>query len=108
MTEPLATLESLKDMLGVEGTHDDQILSHSLQSAHHWICSRVWDDHILHPDVQQAELLLAARLYKRRQSPEGVAGMNEFGVVRISREDWDIKNLLALHLDPFEKTFGLA
>lgn len=40
------------------------------------------------PDaVVQATLLLAARLIKRRGSPEGVAGFDEFGTIRISSRD---------------------
>lgn len=40
------------------------------------------------PDaVVQATLLLANRLVKRRRSPEGVAGFDEFGTVRISSRD---------------------
>lgn len=40
------------------------------------------------PDsVYQATLLLANRLLKRRGSPEGVAGFDEFGTIRISARD---------------------
>jgi len=48
------------------------------------------------PDtVQQACLLQASRVLKRRYSPEGVAGFGEFGVVRIgSRLDPDVELLL--------------
>jgi hypothetical protein len=38
-------------------------------------------------DVRQACLLVTARLVKRRQSPEGVAGFDEFGTIRISNRD---------------------
>jgi hypothetical protein len=37
--------------------------------------------------VVQSTLLVANRLLKRRNSPEGVAGFDEFGVVRISSRD---------------------
>jgi hypothetical protein len=40
------------------------------------------------PDaVVQATLLLANRLVKRKESPEGVSGFDEFGTVRISSRD---------------------
>ncbi len=40
------------------------------------------------PDaVVQATLLLVNRLIKRRNSPEGVAGFDEFGTIRISTRD---------------------
>ena len=108
LNEPLATVETLKAMIGIENDVDDQILGHSLQSAHTWVCGRVFDDHILYPDVQQAILMLASRLFKRRQSPEGVSGFNEYGIVRVMREDPDIFVLLEHHLDTYDKTFGLA
>lgn len=46
-------------------------------------------------DVYQATLLTTNRLIKRRRSPEGVAGFDEFGVIRIStRDDPDAVRLL--------------
>lgn len=46
--------------------------------------------------VKHATLLLAARLFRRKDTPEGVAGGNDFGVVRISRwEDPDVVMRLA-------------
>lgn len=48
------------------------------------------------PDqVAQACLLQASRLYKRRLSPEGVFGNEEFGMMRVSRVDPDVQALLA-------------
>lgn len=48
-------------------------------------------------DVFEATLIKAARLFKRRTSPEGVlGGFQDFGAVRISgREDPDVVALLA-------------
>lgn len=45
--------------------------------------------------VAEAALLQAGRLYKRRESPEGVAGSAEWGSVRISRVDPDVAALIA-------------
>lgn len=50
-------------------------------------------------DVIQACNLLAIREFKRYDSPLGVAGFGEIGVVRVSRTDPDIESLLA----PFRK-----
>jgi len=45
--------------------------------------------------IRQATRLTANRLVKRRSSPEGVSGFDEFGVVRIStRDDPDAVRLL--------------
>lgn len=47
-------------------------------------------------EVKQATRILAARLYHRNKSPEGVQGFSEFGVVRVSvRMDPDAEQLLA-------------
>lgn len=56
------------------------------------------------PDaVNRACLIKAARVFRRKDTPEGVAGGVEFGVVRISRyEDPDVAMLLA----PYRNTFG--
>ena len=42
--------------------------------------------------VTDDALLQASRLVKRRASPEGVAGMGDFGPVRVSVMDPDIEN----------------
>lgn len=46
-------------------------------------------------DVRQAANLLAIRQFKRYDSPLGVAGFGDIGVVRVSRVDPDIESLLA-------------
>lgn len=53
------------------------------------------------PDaVFQATLIKAARLFHRKDSPQGVAGFDQFGAVRISKaEDPDVSALL----DPFRR-----
>jgi hypothetical protein len=45
--------------------------------------------------VKQATIMSATRLYKRYDSPLGVLGFGDLGVVRISRLDPDIASLLA-------------
>jgi hypothetical protein len=50
-------------------------------------------------DVRQACNLLSIREFKRYDSPLGVAGFGDIGVVRVSRTDPDIESLLA----PFRK-----
>ena len=45
--------------------------------------------------VAQATLIQAARLYKRRESPEGVLGNAEWGSIRLSRVDPDVAALLS-------------
>lgn len=45
--------------------------------------------------IKQAAIMTATRLYKRYDSPLGVLGFGDLGVVRISRLDPDIAALLA-------------
>lgn len=46
--------------------------------------------------VSEACLIKAARLFRRKDSPEGVAGTSDFGVIRISKyEDPDVAMLLS-------------
>ena len=53
-------------------------------------------------EVSQATLLLAQRLYTRKDSPTGVAGFGDFGVVRVTASDADVARLL----DPYAKPSG--
>lgn len=45
--------------------------------------------------IHQAVVMQAARIVNRRNSPNGVAGANDFGVVRIASVDRDIQELVA-------------
>lgn len=40
-------------------------------------------------EITEATLIQAARLYRRKDSPEGITGSAEWGVVRLSRRDPD-------------------
>ncbi len=53
------------------------------------------------PDqVSQAALLYAARLFRRKDSPEGIAGTTEWGAVRVSSRDPDVEALIAPYVIP--------
>lgn len=45
-------------------------------------------------DVTQAALLMAVRLFRRKDSPEGVIGSADFGLVRVTNRDPDVRALL--------------
>jgi hypothetical protein len=53
-------------------------------------------------EVGEATLLLAQRLVARKDSPTGVAGFGDYGVVRITAADADVARLL----DPYAKPSG--
>lgn len=53
------------------------------------------------PDqIVQATLILAARLYRRKDTPEGVLGSAEWGTVRLSRTDPDVAELISRYVLP--------
>jgi hypothetical protein len=54
-------------------------------------------------DARNGILIAAARLIKRKDSPQGIEDFGEFGAVRISRMDPDVEALLS----PY-KTWALA
>lgn len=45
-------------------------------------------------EVKQATLMKAARLFRRKESPLGVIGFDEFGATRITRHDSDVVEML--------------
>jgi len=102
-----ADLDSLRSMIGAKSTSDDKILSQCLEASGSWIYDRVRPSAIKNPEVVQAVLLLAARLYKRRLSPEGVAGWEDMGAVRVVARDPDIDRLIEQHIDA-GKVWGVA
>jgi hypothetical protein len=51
-------------------------------------------------DIAEACLIQASRLFKRADSPEGVMGSAEWGVVRLSRRDPDVWALLEPYVLP--------
>lgn len=48
--------------------------------------------------IQEATLIQALRLYKRKDSPEGVLGSSEWGAVRVSRLDPDVAALIGRYV----------
>lgn len=52
--------------------------------------------------VKQAAILLSMRQFKRYDSPLGVAGFGDIGVIRVGRVDPDVEALLM----PFKKMIG--
>ena len=96
----VADLATFKRFIGSRNDQDDALLQSLLDVAVEHVYHRVMPERVAENDVQQAIILLASRLYKRRQSPEGVAGFGgEGGVVRILAGDPDVNELLERHLN---------
>jgi hypothetical protein len=51
-------------------------------------------------DINQAALLQATRLFKRKDSPEGIIGSAEWGVRNLSRRDPDVWALIEPYIVP--------
>lgn len=54
-----------------------------------------WGWPTIPPEVEMATRLLAARLYRRRDSPQGVITSADWGAVRVSRTDPDVYALIS-------------
>lgn len=50
-------------------------------------------------EITQATALLAARLYRRKDSPQGVLGSGDWGPVRVSRTDPDVEALISPYIN---------
>lgn len=94
-----ADLDALRASLGTVSNVANSVFDRALEAATSWVQERVYPQHFETPEVQEAIVLLASRLYKRRQSPEGVAGWGDLGVIRVLASDPDITALLEHHLD---------
>ena len=95
----VADLPTLKSWLGTLSSADDALLQIALDQATSWITARVYPEALADDEVQGAILDQASRWYQRRRSPEGVAGFSEFGAVRISALDPDIRAKIEYALD---------
>jgi hypothetical protein len=105
--EVLANLSTLKSYVGARTNVDDELLKERLASATGYVYDRVRLTDRLNVEVLEAILMIASRLYKRRQSPEGVAGFGgEGAVVRIVASDPDVVSLLELHLTYLDAGIG--
>lgn len=99
-----ADLDLLRARLGVKGDEANGNLGRCLDVATSWVEDRVYAEPDAgygrrHPEVTEAILLMAGRLYARRNSPEGVAGWGDLGVIRVVAADPDIDALLMRHVD---------
>lgn len=59
----------------------------------------IWGWPAVPDEITEACLLLAQRLFRRKDSPEGVMGFNDLGVVRLGRYDPDYDSLVG----PYER-----
>lgn len=96
---PAADLDALRASIGTVSNANETVMRRALDAATSWVRDRVTPSLFDDPEVQEAVILLASRLYKRRQSPEGVSGWGDMGVIRILSQDPDIEALLQFKWD---------
>lgn len=86
--EPLTALAWGLPVTGLRRT-----LSYWLPSRQVRVTAR-WGWPAVPPPIREATELLAARSFKRKDAPFGVAGFADFGAIRISGDDPDVERLL--------------
>ena len=106
MADLTADLATLKRHLGITSTSDDVILQGDLDASEAWVADRVDAGALVGPECQLAVVLLASRLYKRRQTPEGVAGWANDVSIPIIARDPDVVALIGLHRDQSRAGIG--
>lgn len=89
---------------GPDNAFDDgwaiEWLFRPLRAWQEWATQRVrvtarWGWPAVPAAITEATLLYAHRLYRRKSSPEGVAGFSDQGAVRVGRYDADYERLLS-------------
>ena len=93
--ETALTSASLKEYLQLHAAREqdlDEVVAAviSLITSYHG-APESWPDH-----VKLGAKMLAARVYRRRNSPAGVESMGELGPVYVSRNDPDLAQLLKI------------
>lgn len=95
------TSDDVRDYLGAQpgGPINMEQVDKALVSAKYRIIERCMAFGDPLPElVEQAIVMLAARLYRRRNSVGGFEGFGDFGVVRVPALDPDIEDLLIRYL----------
>ena len=96
----VADLATLKRYLGVRGTVDDALLDERLTTARWEIYHDVLEDRWGLPAVQEAVVVRAAELYKRRQTRDGQGGVpGETPLFEVGPRGADVEQLIGPHLD---------
>jgi hypothetical protein len=102
------TPDDVKALLRLPATGDtfDELVADDTTAAVDWVdevTSHQYADPDVPSPVREAARLLAARLFRRRDSLDGTVGWAETGVVRIASSDPDVARLLG----PYRKA-GIA
>lgn len=88
------TLEAVKGWLKLTNTDDDALVTRCVTAANQLVTR--YAGGLDGGDVALAGTMLAARLYRRRNSPDGVQGMTDGAVAYVARTDPDVARLLRI------------
>lgn len=99
----MITTDQVKAWLHITDAADDPLLSAVVDATNAWVASTAWvqelppdpDPDLWPDDVTQGAVMLAARLYRRRNTPSGVEPFVD-GAVYLPRRDADVDMLLHL------------
>lgn len=95
-----ATLDAVRRHLRVTTTADDDLIQDAVDAANAWISTLPGPQQINEdwfPNLVQGGVMLAARLFRRRNSPAGVEAFSDLGgAVYVQRNDPDIAMMLGL------------
>lgn len=100
------TLQDLKDELRIDHNRDDRVLARKLASAIGFVNDQLADPAVGYfvPPAEpgtldrlvEGTLLLASRLYARRNSPDGLVAMGDLGSASVPGFDADVERMLGI------------
>ena len=106
-----ATEATVRGLLGITDGLQDSSLELAINATNAWVCQLPIvrdevlegidleappEDFVWRPDVVQGATLLAARIFRRRSSTEGVAAFGDQGAIYVQRNDPDVALLLRI------------
>lgn len=92
-----ATAEQVEAYLGLPATADRAVVDQATAAANAFVARLPWlADQLDAPDVLDGTVKLAARWYRRRNTPGGIEAFGDAGAAYVSRTDPDVAALLRL------------
>lgn len=95
MTDPIITTAEVAEHLQLPGAPDTS-LGCVVDAINALLPQWVEPDRLDSPAIAHGGVMLAARVYRRRNSPAGVESLGELGPVYVSRNDPDLAMMLGL------------
>jgi hypothetical protein len=101
----MITADQVATYLGLPATADQAVVEQATASANAYVARLGWlvdpyadppRDQTDAPDVVDGTIKLAARLYRRRNTPSGIESFGDAGAAYVARGDPEIRMLLRL------------